>query len=194
MIRFLELTKSKLRRKLLAYFFTNPHQSHYLREMAIIFHADPGNLSKELTKLVKEGVFNAEERGRQKYFTLNKNYPLYNELKSIIFKTVGLQGALKDALKNIAGIKIVFIYGSYARESQDIFSDVDLLLIVDPKKFNEDKLLKKISAIERKLSRTINYTYYSQKEWNQGIKVKQGFPASLLKGDKIMLIGEANEL
>jgi len=194
MINFLELTRSSLRRNLLAYFFTNPHQSHYLREVATILNTDPGNLSKELTRLVKEGVFNSEERGRQKYFTLNKDYPLYEELKSMIFKTIGLQGALKEALKNIAGIRIAFIYGSYAKRIQDALSDVDLLLIIDPKKFNEDILIEKISAIERRLSRTINYSYYPKREWSERVKEKEGFPVSLLKEPKIMLIGKEDEL
>ena len=194
MINFLELTRSSLRRNLLAYFFTNPHQSHYLREVATILNTDPGNLSKELTRLVKEGVFNSEERGRQKYFTLNKDYPLYGELKSMIFKTIGLQGVLKESLKNIAGIRIAFIYGSYAKRIQDALSDIDLLLIIDPKKFNEDILIEKISAIERRLSRTINYSYYPEREWSESVKEKEGFPVSLLKEPKIMLIGKEDEL
>src|SRR3989338_7246078 len=98
MVHFLRMTKSRLRQKILAYFYTNPDSQLYLREAALILKEDPGNLSKELAKLEKEGIFTSSIRGRQKYISLNKKYPLYNELKSIIFKTVGVEGALKETL------------------------------------------------------------------------------------------------
>jgi len=58
----------------------------YLREMALRLKEDPGNLSKELSKLEQEGIFISQFRGKQKYFFLNKAYSLFNELKSIILK------------------------------------------------------------------------------------------------------------
>ena len=55
MVNFLEMTKSRLRRKLLSFFFTNPDTNLYLREISAILKEDPGNLSKEFNKLEKEG-------------------------------------------------------------------------------------------------------------------------------------------
>ena len=51
------MTKSELRRKLLAYFFTNPENNLCLREIASILEEDAGNLSKELSRLENEGIF-----------------------------------------------------------------------------------------------------------------------------------------
>ena len=84
MVNFLEITKSTLRRKILAHFFTNPESNLYLREIASLINEDPGNLSKELARLETEGIFTAHKRGNQKYFSLNKEYPLYKELKSCL--------------------------------------------------------------------------------------------------------------
>ena len=87
----MEIFKSNLRRKLLIYFFTHPDADLYLREIASVIDADPGNLSKELIKLKKEGLFLERKRGNQKYFYLNKDYYLFNEIKSIIFKKIGIK-------------------------------------------------------------------------------------------------------
>ena len=95
MVNFLQLTKSRLRQKILSYYFTNPTNQLYVRQLASILREDPGNLSKELSRLENEGIFIAETKGNQKHFYLNKRYPLYNELKSILFKTVGVEGRLK---------------------------------------------------------------------------------------------------
>ena len=67
-----------------------------------------------------EGVFIAETKGNQKHFFLNKRYPLYNELKSILFKTVGVEGRLKDIIGKTKGIKLSFIYGSYAANKKTL--------------------------------------------------------------------------
>lgn len=191
MINFLEMTKSELRRKLLAYFFTNPESNLYLREIATILEEDAGNLSKELTRLEKEGVFIATIRGNQKYFSLNKNYPLYKELQAIIFKTIGIEGTLRKVLRKIPGIKFAFIYGSFSKGEQNGLSDIDLAIIGE---IDEDKLIEEIEKIEKFLSREINYTLYSQKDWQRMKKMKDTFTANILEEPKIMLIGKENEL
>lgn len=191
MTNFLEITRSELRRKLMAYFYTNPENKLYLREIASIIKEDVGNLSKELSRLEKEGVFIAEMRGNQKHFSLNQNYPLYKELKSIIFKTIGVEGSLRTALKKINGIRITFIYGSFASGKQNGLSDIDLAIIG---KIDENELLKEINKLEKFLDREINYTLYSETDWNQMKKMKDTFTANISDEPKIMLIGGENEL
>lgn len=191
MTNFLEITRSELRRKLMAYFYTNPESNLYLRELASVLQEDAGNLSRELSRLEEEGVFIAEMRGNQKYFSLNPNYPLYKELKSIIFKTIGIEGSLRTAFKKIKGIRIAFIYGSFASGKQNGLSDIDLAIIG---KIDEDELLKEINKLEKFLDREINYTLYSETDWERMKKMEDTFTANILDEPKIMLIGGENEL
>jgi len=191
MVNFLEITKSTLRRKILAYFFTNPESKLYLREIAIIINEDPGNLSKELARLEKEGIFTTHKRGNQKYFSLNKDYPIFKELKSIVFKTIGVKGGVKDILEKIADIKFAFIYGSYAKAKENYISDIDLVVIGNP---IEDELIKKLDKLEEKLQREINYKLYTLQEFKKEIKQNEPFILEILLNKKIMLIGSENEL
>ena len=88
----LHLARSPLKHKLLVYFLTQPSEtSLYLRQIAVRLNLDPANLSRELRKLEKEGIFIAKQQGNQKYFSLNQKYPLYEELKSIARKTFAKQ-------------------------------------------------------------------------------------------------------
>src|SRR5208283_3313541 len=80
---------SKARQRLLAYYFTNPTARHHLRDLAERLSIDPSNLSKELRRLEREGLFRSEVSGRQKYFQLNREYPLFDEVRSIVAKTIG---------------------------------------------------------------------------------------------------------
>lgn len=191
MINFLQLTKSRLRQKTLSYYFTNPTKRLYLRQAASILKEDPGNLSKEFSRLEKEGVFIAERLGNQKYFYLNERYPLYGELKSILFKTIGVEGQLKEIIEKIKGVRLAFIYGSYAANKENASSDVDLLIVGEP---DEDIVLKEIESAEQALGREINYNIYPVKELKEKLKRKDNFITNLFKRPKIMLKGEIDAI
>lgn len=191
MMNILGLKKSILKRKFLTYFFTNPDSNLYLREIANIIDADPGNLSRELSKLEKEGIFKTIRRGNQKYFSLNKKHPIYEELKSIVFKTIGIKGSLREILEKFGNIKIAFIYGSFAKERENYLSDVDIAVIGNP---NEDKLIKELDELESKLKREINYKLYTINEVKKEIKEKEPFILEVLGDKKIMIIGDESEL
>ncbi|KKQ67778.1 MAG: polymerase beta domain protein region protein [Candidatus Peregrinibacteria bacterium GW2011_GWF2_38_29] len=85
------LPKSKLTQSLFTYFFLNPEKELYLRELARTLSCDAANLDKTLKKLEKEGLFKSEFHGKQKYYSLNTSFPLYDEYKKIIEKSFGVQ-------------------------------------------------------------------------------------------------------
>ena len=185
----LHFAKSPLRKRLLAYFFTNPEARLYLREIAVRLKVDPANLSRELARLEKEGIFKSEKRGLQKYFFLDEHYALYRELKSIVFKTVGIQGTIRQLLRKVPGITRAFIYGSFAKGTERASSDIDVCLIIKKGKFKEDLLLEGLHKLEGELNREINYTFFTEEEW-EAKRTKDSFVAGLLKSKRIELMNE----
>jgi predicted nucleotidyltransferase len=153
--------RSNVRRKLLAYYFANPGARLHLRDIAKRLDLDPSNLSKELARLEREGLFSAEVSGRQKYFRLNREYALFGELRSIVTKTIGAAPLLAGILKEIEGIEVAYLYGSFARDRQDAASDIDVLVIGKPK---AETLAVCVQKLERQLGREINYTVLTRKE------------------------------
>jgi len=190
MINLLDLTKSNLRRKILQYFFTNPDQQLYMREIARKFKEDPSNLSKEMNRLEKDKIFISSFMGKQKYYKINKSHPLFDELKSIVFKTIGIKGKLEDIVSKAAGILSSFIYGSFAKNNEDISSDIDLFIIIDKEKFDENEFLPKINELESQISREINYTYYSLQEWKEKLEKNDSFIFSIISEPIIILKGK----
>jgi predicted nucleotidyltransferase len=170
MINFL---KSNLRAKLLAFYFNHPGAELYLRELSRVIEEDASNLARELCKLEEEGIFISELRGKQKYFKLDKNYVLYNELKNIIAKSIGTENSLGDALKNLKGVKFAFIYGSYARSEDKPGSDIDLFLIGE--NIDRRELLEKNGEAENKIGREINFRIFSPEDLYKEIKKKKQF-------------------
>jgi len=89
MLENLYITKSKIRQDLLALFFTNPSRRYYLRELERILGYSAGNIRRELLKFQIDNLFNTQKIGNLKYYSINSEHPIYNELKSIVFKTIG---------------------------------------------------------------------------------------------------------
>ena len=190
----MDITKifnSKARQAIFRLYFTNPDKSFYLRELEREFSIPVSMLRKELITLEKEGLFFSSKKGNLLYYSLNKNYPLYDELKTIVFKTVGVQGALLKTLLPVESIEVALIYGSYAKNSSNAKSDVDIFIIGNP---NENILVEKITALEKNLKREINYNIYSKADFEKKKKIKDSFIADVLKNKKILLIGDENDL
>jgi len=178
------LLNTKLRKKLLTYSFTHPNENYYVRELSGLIDEDPGNLSRELRKLKEEGLYQSIARGRTKYFSLNKNYPLFRELKRIIFKTEGVEGGIKGVVLKFRGITLAFLYGSHAKDKEKKTSDIDLVVVGE---YPEAKFTRDIRSLESKLSREINFTSYTREEFEKERKKEGGFLNLVLK-DKIIIL------
>lgn len=186
-----KIFKSKTRKELFKLYFTNPESEYYLRELERLLDIPVSMIRKELISLEEQGIFVSHKRGNLTYFYLNKSYPLFTELKNIVFKTVGAEGLLRQLLKGLKGIKVAFIYGSFAKNTERATSDIDLLLMGD---VNEDSLIREINNAEKMLKREINYTLYAAGEFKRKKKAKDAFILDLLENPKIFLIGDKNDL
>lgn len=178
--------RSKVRRRLLAYYFANPTARLHLRALAQQLDIDPANLSKELRRLETQGLFRSEVSGRQKYFQLNREYPLFAEVRSIVSKTIGAPSLIAQALKKIEGIEEAYLYGSFASNQQDAASDIDVLVIGAPR---SEVLAEAMEKIERQLGREVNYTVLTRKEADSRRAHKDAFLENVWHNKRVALIG-----
>ena len=185
------IAKSKIRQDLLALFFSNTSKSYYLRELQRMLGYSAGSIRRELLRFKKENLFTTQKVGNLLYYHLNTTHPLFKELKSIVFKTVGVQWSIRKALEKVGKVKLSFIYGSYARAKETYLSDIDFIVIGNP---NEDTLLKELDSLEDKFKREINYKLYTYKKFKKEIEEKEPFILEIMRGKKIILIGNENAL
>jgi len=186
-----KLKKSKTREKILRLFFSDTEKKYYLRELERILNLPVGNIRRELLSLEKAGLFKREEMGKQVYYSLNKESPIFEEFKKIVSKIIGVEGSLKKELMKIKGIKIAFLYGSFAKSRENSLSDIDLMMIGNP---DEDKLVSRITKLESQLNREVNYNIFSESDLREKIKSEDVFLKDVIFGKKIFIIGNENEL
>ena len=185
------LFKSKARSAIFQLYFTNPESLFYLRELERKLEIPVSIIRKELLRLKEEGVFLSEKKGNLVYFRLNTAYQLFDELKSIVRKTIGIEGLIKEAVLKLKGVKGAFIYGSFAKQKEKAKSDVDVFLMGD---IDEGQLIRQLNKIENTIKREVNYTIFSREEYKKKKKKKDSFIMDLLRNPKIMLIGNKDDL
>lgn len=187
----LKITNSKIRKSLFQLYFSHPEKKYYLRELERILRLPVQNIRRELISLEKNGIFIRENLGNQVYYFLNTNSSIFEELKSIISKTLGVEAGLKKILMSIRGVRMSFIFGSFAQGKEDFSSDIDIMIIG---KINENALIKKISKIENQIDREINYHIFSQKEFGRKIQENDIFIKGMLSKPMIFLIGKHEDI
>jgi len=178
-------TKSKTRKAILELYFNNPEKKYYLRQLERITGFPVSNIRREMLKLEKTGLFKKEKQGNQVYYFLNTNSPIFNDVKNILDKTIGVEHQLKESLNDLKGLTKAFIYGSFADKTYDTLSDIDIVVSGEIK---EDELIEKIAALEKKLGREINYLIYSDEELSRAKLEKDSFISRILLKPTLKII------
>jgi predicted nucleotidyltransferase len=180
------------RRSILALLYGHADQEFYLRELVRQAGTGVGATQRELKQLTDAGIIRRVRRGQQVYYQANQDNPIFGELKSIITKTVGIHDVVKEALLPLANrIRLAFIYGSIARNKEHASSDVDLM-VVGEAGFNE--VVSSLGGAEKRISREINPTVYSVEEFRTKRKAKNHFLSSVLRQEKLFVMGDEHEL
>lgn len=80
------LNKNTIR--LLKLFYKHPESQFYIQQIGRLLGKKPGVFQRTLNNLHKDGLLLSEYKANARFFRINKNYYIYNELKSIIDKSV----------------------------------------------------------------------------------------------------------
>lgn len=187
MLESVYLTKSKVRGKVLGILFSNPREKYYLSELARLAGASIGNVQRELGRFTRDGLIQREKKGNLVFYFLNPHHALFNEVRSLVLKTVGVEGRLRALVNQRKDIRLALLYGSFARKEEKGESDVDLLIVSEGK---SEGFYTALSRLEAEFSREINPTIYSAVEFGKKISRGDSFikhvlsrPYRLLKGD-----------
>ena len=159
----------------------------HLREIARRAGLNSKTVMRELHALRDAGILLSKNVGRQVIYRLNPDCPIYEELRAIIRKTVGLADVLKDAMAPLSDrIDLAYIFGSHASGEESVESDVDLMIVGEVS-------LREVSAPLRGargiLRRQINPTLYRAEEYRLALAEENSFVRRVHDGSRIEIIG-----
>jgi predicted nucleotidyltransferase len=131
-----------------------------------------------------------ESRGRTRYY-LSQLHPWIPPLRMLLECALGGVDLIREKLSGVAGIRVAFLFGSFATSEQNRESDIDLMAIG-----THDQLALEgdIPELEKRVGREIQVISYSPDEWRKKFEERSHFVVSLMDAPKVYLIGDAREL
>jgi len=187
-----DLLFGQTRGAVLALLYGRVDQSFYTREIAREVDASVGAVQRELENLSRVGLILRKSVGNQVFYQANRDAPIFAEMRALINKTIGIFGVLRSALRPLSKrIIAAFVYGSVAREQETAQSDVDLMVVG---KATLDQVLSRLSIAEKGIGRSIKPTVYSVAEFKSKLGAGNHFLVSVLKGQRVFLLGDEDEL
>lgn len=182
----------RTRQVLLGLLYTRVDEPQLQENLIQLAAAGRGAVQRELDFLAKAGVIRRSVRGRQVYFQANSASPVFGELRGLILKTAGLGDVLRAALAPLAQrIRAAFVYGSMAAGRENRASDIDVMIIGE---VSFAQVADALGPAQQTLGREVNPTVYPPDEWRAKLKAKSHFARSVMKGEKIFLLGDEREL
>ncbi len=177
--------RSQVTRKVLSLFFLNPHETLYVNELARRLGLDKRNLVKKLHELDHVGILRSERKGNLRIYGVNPEFPLYQEYRKIVLKTIGVEEKLRQIMRQTPGIKEAYIYGSYARDAMSAHSDLDLLVVGD---YDIKTLQGKIILLQREINREINSVNMNEDEFRKRTDMNDPFLSGIFQRKTIRLV------
>lgn len=166
------LITSKTRIKMLLKFFTNSHATAYLRGMAEEFGESTNAIRHELNNLSKAGYLISTEEGRTILYRANINHPLYNEVKNLVHKYLGIDKIINNILSRLGDLRLAFIVGDYAKGKDTGTIELVLVGVVE-----KNYLAKVVEKAKNLLHRNIRIEVLSSEDFENN---KDRFGTALL--------------
>jgi predicted nucleotidyltransferase len=184
---------SKVQQRVLALIFSHPERSFYTSEIVRNVDSGVGAVERELSKLEGSALVSIERIGNQKHYRANQASPIFEELRGLVEKTVGLAEPIKKSLEPYAdAIKSAFVYGSVAKGADTAHSDIDLMVIGD--NLNYSDLYTAAQNVESKLRRKVNPLFLSPEDWQRKISDKGSVFSKISHSPKLFIIGSEKDL
>ena len=186
-----EILSSKIRGEVFRILFGVDDNALHLREIERRSGLTIGTVQQEIKKLLKLDLIKRQRDGNRIYYQANREHPLYTEIRNIVLKTTGLAEVIKGALSASPDIKIAFVFGPIAHQTEKAASDVDLMVIGT---LGLRKLTGLLTGVSVRVGRDINPHVFSEKEFVRRKKGRDHFLNQVLESSKIFIIGTENDL
>ncbi|MEP7267454.1 MAG: ArsR family transcriptional regulator [Saprospiraceae bacterium] len=113
----------------------------------------------ELNKMEDAGMLKSFSEGNKKFFKANKEYPLYQEIHSILLKYIGIDQILDNVLTRLGHLEKAFLDGAFARGRDS--GVIDLVLVG---RLDKPYLSQLVEKVEKLIKRKIRYVVYENDE------------------------------
>jgi len=148
-----ELITSKTRLRLLIKFFISQANRGYLNGLANEMGESTNSIRKELNHLQGAGYLEKVKINNKVEYKANTKHPLYEVLRKIVLKHLGLEDIVETVLLRMGNIEEIILVGDYANGIDSGLIEVFLI----GKELNMDYIAQLEYKIEKLIGRKVSF-------------------------------------
>jgi hypothetical protein len=131
----------------------------HLNGLATEMGESTNSIRKELNHLFGAGYLIKNKNNNKVVYSVNSKHPLYDTLRKVVFKHLGLEDIVDTILDRIGDVSKIVLIGDYARGVDS--GSIEIFIIGD--QLNTDYISNLESKIEKLISRKV--IFYLSKQF-----------------------------
>lgn len=185
-----EILSSRVRAEIFRLLFGCTTQELHHREIVRRSGLSESAVRQELGKLTRLDLINRRKDGNRVYYSAKREHPLFQSIREIVLKTIGLVDILRPALSQ-RGVLAAFVFGSLAKAEETATSDLDLMVIGN---VGLRRLTSLLSGLSEQIGREINPHVMKRTEYRRRLTSRDHFVTHVLDGPKLFIVGTKDDL
>jgi predicted nucleotidyltransferase len=181
----LPIFRSALQAELLARLYLAPERRFAVSEL-LSGTESRSSVFRELRRLGGAGLIERERLGGNVLYRAARGSPLYDPLRELIQRTMGVEALLERELAALQGVEAAAIFGSWAAGVLDPESDIDLLVVGRP---DPAALSLVAQRVGRLAGREVNVSIWPAAEARRRVARGEGFLLQVLAGPLRPVVG-----
>lgn len=173
------LFSSQTRVKLLSSFLLHPEREYFIRELTRLLNEQINSVRRELENLRKIGLVKSRHRNRKKYYHVDTEFPLYEELRALFSKATQGESPFVAKLRELPNAKLIMLAGSLCGTE----SKVDVLVVGDVKKDYFEALLSQDPSLS-----SVKYSIFSEADFLYRLSLKDRFVTEILNDPRHLTV------
>ena len=168
------LFSSNTRVKLLIAFLSGEGGEFYIRELTRKLDEQINSIRRELNNLKKIGLLKSRSKNRKKYYSVNVDFLLLDDLRSMVNKCTDPKKELVKKMQKLGDLSLVLFSGAFVSKKNKA---LDLLIIGNTTKEDLNDFLK----TEAREHRNLNFGILSKDDFLYRLRLNDKFIIDMLK-------------
>jgi hypothetical protein len=152
----------------------NLDEEFYIRELTRKLNEQINSIRRELDNLKKAGLLKSKTKNRKKYYYVNKDFIIIDELKGIIVKALSSNEKLAKDIAKMGEVKLLAFSGIFINKETNT---VDMLIVGN---VDKEKLTEYINS-DIKLKRPIKFSIMTEADYKYRVDCHDQFITSIIK-------------
>lgn len=176
---------SRTRAKLLHLFTNGIRRPYYVRELTRLTKERVNSIRREVENLRRIGLLTTHSRNGRKYYAVNPNFPLLEELAQLTAKMgKPVPDRMFEGIRRVGSVRLAILTGLFAQYPS---APTDLLVVG---MVREHALRACVSTIEEELGKEVRYTVMSLTEYRYRKSMNDQFLQDIEQAPHVELINQ----